>query len=138
MNLLLDINKSGLRELLHPGMLRINRLAKHGSALSNVHHPRLSVRRLLKSIVVRLKLCSDTLHLEVTTGSKMLESLLEKLELVGDTAAKFASMDEVKWFGVEPVGFQVVNLETAVRGDPAERLVMFLVEEQQMSTNRAG
>lgn len=75
--------------------------------------------RILKCVVIRVKLIAyEVSELQPSSWLKMAIGLLAKARNISHRSCKGAAMDEFERPREVPVGFEVVDLEIAIRRDP--------------------
>lgn len=117
-NILMNIHKPRLDQLILPQRRAVDALAKLAGALAQQLHPAVGVYGVGGGAVVGDELCVDTLQLEPAARDEVLEGLLIEVVVVGDAALELARVDVVKGRVVEPLSLEVVDLEGAVGGGP--------------------
>lgn len=117
-NLLLHVHKPCLLHLLLPINGNLERLSELDRALQQDLEPVLGVLGFVGGAVVGHPARVSSLELDVPTRCEVAEGAPEKLIVVTDASLELARVDEVERLGVEPLGFEVVDLEAAVWRGP--------------------
>lgn len=73
---------------------------------------------ILDGVVIRPKSRLKIRHFCPSTGIQVVEDALKKNMEISHRASEIAAMDKVKLFREFPLGFEIINLEEAVKRDP--------------------
>lgn len=123
----MNILEAHLLHHLLPQVRAVDRFSKFAATLEDLLGPALKRRGLVGCAIIGHEAATLGLQLKVSPWSQAVEGFLEQLLGIGDTPFKFACVDEVEWFLVDPIILEVVDFEDAVWRSPASHLLIVLI-----------